>query len=301
MTKNRVRILCIVMVLTMAVLAAVAFADGTQESRELASRNSGSIDITQLEYERNAAGDLIPFSQDQLLIPAVCKKDFSWTEEVGLYGLWNDEKIENVRDKLVFVRNELTSKNVIFRTIIAMEADQTNFSNLIKYNINIDGYDWESGITGVDYGDVEMLENVDINYVYNYTDSQGQNQQYQIKGKYNIVVGTYKSVLEPGKTSAASLLQIAMDPDAKIEQVNQFGDKYEILVWSQAVTAPETVSTNTVAEAFATAGMGAEITRTNHPWITKNTTSGTSAVESGNTSAATDTDVDEKMINNNSN
>ena len=261
MTKNKIRVLCIVMVLTMAVLGAVAFADGTQQARETAQETSKTIQVRQIEQERNAEGDLIAFTQNKKILPAVYSSD-SFPVAEDEQGFWRDIT-ENVIDKYVTVANT-GEQNVYFRTTIAIEADEEGYSggSLIKFNINTDNYDWLYGIEETaKYGDIGIIENVEINCPY---DSDGDNVNDSIiKDRYDILTGVYRAQLNVGSVSEPSLLQIAMDKKAEGIYVDQFGDTFEILVHTQAVQVPPEGAEMTVIEAF-----GGEITSTNHPWKT---------------------------------
>ena len=261
MTKNKIRVLCIVMVLTMAVLGAVAFADGTQQARETAQETSKTIQVRQIEQERNAKGDLVAFTQNKKLLPAVYSGDsFPVTEDTQ--GFWN-KVTENAIDKYVTVANT-GEQNVYFRTTIAIEADEEGYSggSLVKFNINTDNYDWLSGIEeNTKYEDIGIIENVEINCPY---DSDGDNvNDSVINDRYDILTGVYKTQLNVGSVSEPSLLQIAMEKNAEGLYVEQFGDTFEILVHTQAVQVPPGDAGITIIEA-----LGGEITSTNHPWKT---------------------------------
>ncbi len=298
MTKNRVRILCIVMVLTMAVLAAVAFADGTQESRELAAQSSNPIQIEQLEYERKVPSklsldmdDLQPFTQYYALKPAKYSGGYSWNEHDGT-GLW--EGITGARDKIVTVKNH-SNCDVYFRTVIAYEVNPA-VSKLIKINLNMDDYDWNQSADGTG---LAVIEKYPLEYPCN-SGEEGE-QDYLIGGNFNIVVGTYNGKLKSGAISEPSLLQVAMVNDATEEQIAELGSTYEIFVWTQAVAADDGINPVQAIETKFNAVTADHLQMPIYKYKEKAQTSYASAVESGNTSAATDTDVDEKMINNNSN
>ena len=252
MTKNKIRVLCIVMVLTMAVLGVVAFADGTQQSREIRAENSQPVQIEQIEQERKDpakleidADDLQAFSQYDPLKPAEYADGYGWTES-NTSGMWLD--ITGARDKIVTVANR-GDGDVYFRTIIAYEV-HPQAKNLIKINLNTDDYDWSQGAAG---NDITVLENVELNYTYN-SGEEGA-ADYIIKGNFNVVAGVYNRqvlpaegtsggvtfdpVLARGATSAPSLLQVAMDKNATEQQIQQLGATYDIFVWSQAVAVEE--------------------------------------------------------------
>lgn len=295
MTKNRVRILCIVMVLTMALLGVVAFADGTQQSKKLAAQSSNSIEIEQLEYERKDPSilsldpdNLQPFTQYYALNPAKYVNGYSWSDEDGSTGLWAG--ITGARDKIVTVKNN-SNYDVYFRTVIAYEVNPAA-SNLIKINLNMDNYDWNQGADGTG---LAVIENHPLDYRYN-SGEEGA-QDYLIKGDFNIVVGTYNGKLGAGETSPPSLLQVAMAKDAAEERIAELGSTYEIFVWTQAVAAEDYNDPVQAIEAKFNQVAADNLRMPIYKYKEQEQTSETSTVESGNTFAATDTDVDEGIIN----
>ena len=252
MTKNKIRVLCIVMVLTMAVLGVVAFADGTQQSREIRAESAQPVQIEQIEQERKDpanleidADNLQAFSQYEPLKPAEYADGYGWIES-NTSGMWLN--ITGARDKIVTVANR-GDGDVYFRTIIAYEV-HPQAENLIKINLNTDDYDWSQGAAG---NDITVLENVELNYTYN-SGEEGA-ADYIIRGNFNVVAGVYNRqvlpaegtsgvitfdpVLAGGATSTPSLLQVAMDKNATEQQIHQMGATYDIFVWSQAIAAED--------------------------------------------------------------
>ena len=235
---------------------------------------TGSVHIKQHEYERaegvaHDAGDmgagngvkegaLVPFVQGQALYPAVPKNNVSTdysaeqnTEDLFFWGdyvysgtagngLWDDNNLSNVMDKMVFVEN--TGKtDAYFRTIIAFECPEGmtygvqpyTQGNELMNNVNGASYDWE-----------------EVGYV-------------TIDGvRYWVEVATYKNILAAGNQSHPSLLQVVLTHNATNEDMELLGDTYEILVASQAVQADGFAD----AETALNAGFG-DITTTNHPWV----------------------------------
>ncbi|MBQ3242934.1 MAG: hypothetical protein IJA99_08300 [Oscillospiraceae bacterium] len=234
----------------------------------------GNVYIEQHEYQRaegvaHDAGDmgagngvtegaLVPFVQGQALYPAVPKNNVSTdysaeqnTEDLFFWGdyvysgtagngLWDDNNLSNVMDKMVFVEN--TGKtDAYFRTIIAFECPEGmtygvqpyTQGNELMNNVNGASYDWE-----------------EVGYV-------------TIDGvRYWVEVATYKNILAAGNQSHPSLLQVVLTHNATNEDMELLGDTYEILVASQAVQADGFAD----AETALNAGFG-DITTTNHPWV----------------------------------
>ncbi|MBQ7011648.1 MAG: hypothetical protein IJN63_08070 [Clostridia bacterium] len=205
----------------------------------------GNVYIEQHEYQRADGvaydagepgagngvkeGALVPFEKGQKLYPAVPKNNaptdytaemdtaklFFWGDYVysgtAGNGLWNDNKLSNVMDKMVFVEN--TGKSDAFiRTIIAFECPEDitigepSQGAEIMINVNAGTYIWE---------DVGYITVEDVRYL--------------------VMTATYKNVLKPDYQSHPSLLQVVMTHHATNEDMELIGDSYEILVLSQAV------------------------------------------------------------------
>ena len=205
----------------------------------------GNVSIEQHEYQRaegvayNAGeagagngikkGDLVAFKQGQALLPAVPKNnaggdytaegtdlfywgDYVYTGTAG-NGLWNDNNLSNVMDKMVFVENTGKS-DAYFRTIIAYECPE--------------------GITiGEPAQGAEIMVNVNGSDLYIWENNIGY---ITVDGiRYAVVVATYKDALKPGDQAHPSLLQVVMTHHATNEDMKLLGDEYTILVLSQAV------------------------------------------------------------------
>ena len=183
----------------------------------------GNVQIAQHEYQRaegvaHNAGDpgqgngvkegaLVPFQQGQALYPAVpannAATDYS-AEATDLFfwgdyvysgtagnGLWNDSKLSNAMDKMVFVENTGKS-DAYFRTIIAFECPE--------------------GITiGEPAQGAEIMINTNGSAVYNW-----ENVGYiTVDGvRYLVMEATYQNALKPGNQSHPSLLQVVMTHNA---------------------------------------------------------------------------------------
>ena len=233
----------------------------------------GNVKIEQHEYQRADGvaydagepgagngvkeGDLVPFVQGQALYPAVPKNNaggdytaemdiaklFYWGDYVysgtAGNGLWNDSKLSNVMDKMVFVENTGKSDAYV-RTVIAFECPEgitigePSQGAEIMINTNGGTYTWE-----------------DVGFI-------------TVGGvRYAVMTATYKKVLAPGNQSHPSLLQVVMTHHATNEDMKLLGSTYEILVVSQAVQTAGFAD----AETALNAGFG-DITVDNHPWST---------------------------------
>ncbi len=201
----------------------------------------GSVEIEQQEWKRaegiahiNAGakdGDLVPFEDLKTIYPAVPKNGlatdysaeqtdlFYWgdyvTAEGAGNGLWNDDKLSNVMDKIVMVKNTGKS-DAYYRTLIAVECPE--------------------GITiGEPAQGAEIMLNVNGNSRFNWEDNLGY---IKVDGvRYALLAANYNEVLKPNEISRPSLLQVVMTHHATNEDCALFGESMEILVLSQAVQA----------------------------------------------------------------
>lgn len=235
MKKKVLTTLSIVLILGMAALGILAYLQS--EDSDVNVMTLGNVSIEQMEYQRaegvahNATatdGSLVEFEQDKPLYPAVPKGDGAYTAEPtdifnwGPYvtaagagnGLWNDEKLSNVLDKMVFVKNDGKS-DAYYRTIIAFECPE--------------GMEYSQG------SDKEFMMNVNSNNRFDW-EYPVDVEYVTVDGtRYLVMVATYSDVLVPGETSRPSLLQVVMTHNATNEDMELLGDTYEILVLSQAV------------------------------------------------------------------
>jgi hypothetical protein len=131
----------------------------------------------------------------------------NWENANG--GLWDPTQINNELDKLITVENT-GDYEAFVRTVLAFEAGSYTFEQFQKkIHLNLNQNDW----------DYEWVtEPVII----------GQNSFF-------LATATHKVALQPGQTTAPSLLQVALDKTATNEDVHLFGDDYLILAASQAI------------------------------------------------------------------
>lgn len=232
--KLRNALLMIISCLTVAALAitgTVAYLKS--EDSAVNVMTMGNVQIEQIEQERDANGDLVPFSQAKPAFPAVGTVNWAadGVEVNGTeYKVFSDD-LKNVIDKIVTVKN--TGKSDAFvRTIIAIEAPEGDPDNLIHVNVNG---------TGLTYTPWAVTEIDGVDYV--------------------IATFTYDEALAPGAISAPSLMQVFLDKAATNEDVAKFGNTWDILVLSQAVQVEGFADAKTALDT----AFGA-ITATSHPW-----------------------------------
>ena len=248
----------------------------------------GKAKIEQLEYQREVAnGEWVKtdgsydvtfgndtyrpdkmedFVQDELLLPTTTKSENfkyddrngndnasgpgshqqSW-KEVGAPGSNQlfDDSVTNVKDKFVFVKNT-GDVDVYYRTIIAVEAPE----NHEKISLNMNGnsrFDWEH----TEMDGMTQAEKDAVKHIY-----------VTINGtRYKLIVATYNRVLTKNEVSRPSLLQLYMDYNATNEDIEAYGEKVDVLVFSQAVQAKGFANADTALnEAFY------DISENNHPW-----------------------------------
>ena len=242
MKKKILVVLSILLIAAMAITGTVAYL--TDEASDINVMTVGNVKIQQLEYERDANGDLQKFTQDKPIVPAV----YDGTSLPWADGLYTWDSIDgvpagagnqlfkdgaNAVDKFVFVKN--TGKtDAYYRTIIAIECPEGLDPSLIHINAN-----GNARFTWSDIG---------------FTTLNGV--------KYYLKEALYNEILVPGETSRPSLLQVYLDKAATNEDLALFGEVMEILVVSQAVQADGWSDANTALDtAFY------DVTTDAHPWV----------------------------------
>ena len=243
MKKFLLSALALVAVAALAITGTIAYLQW--EDEDVNVMTLGNVKIAQHEYQRadgvayNAGepglgngiktGELEEFEQNQALYPAVPKNglatDYS-AEATDLFfwgdyvysgtagnGLWNDNKLSNVMDKMVFVENT-GSSDCYFRTYVAFECPV--------------GMEYSEG------ADKEFMMNINGSSLYKW-ENLGYHEADGVR--YLVMEATYLNVLKPGQTAHPSLLQVVMTHNATNEDMELLGDTYEIIVLSQAVQA----------------------------------------------------------------
>jgi surface protein len=113
---------------------------------------------------------------------------------------------------MVFVKNK-GDYNAYVRTVFAFEVGRyttlDQFKSMVRLNLNETDYTWQWAETPVTIGG----------------------------STYFVATATYNDVLTPGDLTQISLSQIALDKTATNEDVEAFGETYQILVKSQGIQA----------------------------------------------------------------
>lgn len=286
-----------VSVAALAIGGTVAYLTNTDYDTNVMT--AGNIKIEQHEYQRaedvayNATaqeGDLVEFKQGKTIMPAVPVEGkekpytaeptdlFKWgdyvTDEGAANGLWNDTKISNVMDKMVFVEN--TGKaSAYYRTVIAFECPE--------------GMEYSEG------SDKEFMMNVNGSKLFTW-----ENNGYaEIGGvRYLLMTATYNAELAADEISRPSLLQVLMTENVTNEDMELIGDTYDILVATQAM---QVVGKDAAA---ALNGEFGEISATNNPWIgekaaitVKNTNERLNTIEKNTAKGLTILDSSDDSVN----
>ncbi len=202
-------------ILILATTAAVAIggtlAYMTDTDEDINVRTIGNVKIEQHEQERvDPEGDgsqLQDFTENKTLYPAIVAPELNWEDANG--SLWDPTKINNELDKLVTVENT-GDYEAFVRTVLAFEAGPYTFEQFqekMHLNLNETDWDWEWVTEPVIIG----------------------------QSSFFLATATHKVALQPGETTAPSLLQVALDKTATNEDVHVFGDDYLILAASQAM------------------------------------------------------------------
>ena len=220
----------LVLALTAAVSIGATLAYLTDTDEDVNVMTLGKVKIDQLEYERiedetaNADAEVQEFHDNKPLYPAVTESGFDYTpgasyvdwEQIGkdeyTSPIWDPTKINNEVDKMVFVKNK-GDYDAFVRSVFAFEAGKyttlDEFQKMVHLNLNETDWAWEWVETPVTIGE----------------------------STYFVATATYNKVLAPGALTEISLSQIALDKTATNEDVEAFGDTYQVLVKSQGIQA----------------------------------------------------------------
>jgi predicted ribosomally synthesized peptide with SipW-like signal peptide len=226
----------LVLALTAAVSIGATLAYLTDTDEDVNVMTLGKVKIDQLEYERvddektDKDATVQEFHDNKPLYPAVTDKNFDYTpgtsyvdwEQIGKDGctsdIWDPAKINNEVDKMVFVKNK-GDYDAYVRTVFAFEAGKyttlDQFKQMVHLNLNTTDYTWEWVKTPIGI----------------------PNEDGSATTNYFIATATYNKVLAPGALTEISLSQIALDKTATNENVEAFGDTYQVLVKSQGIQA----------------------------------------------------------------
>ena len=258
----------LVLSLTAAISIGATLAYLTDTDEDVNVMTLGKVKIDQLEYERvdveskDDNATVQEFHDNKPLLPAVTDKDFTYTpgdtyvdwDQIGKDGytskIWDPAKINNEVDKMVFIKNK-GDYDAFVRSVFAFEAGKyatlAEFQQMVHLNLNTTDYTWEWVQTPVA---IPNEEGGTTNYF--------------------VATATYNKVLAPGALTEISLSQIALDKTATNEDVEAFGDTYQILVKSQGIQADGFENADTAL----TEGFG-EITANVLPWTTDSAVQGT--------------------------
>ena len=249
--------------LTAAVSIGATLAYLTDTDEDVNVMTLGKVKIDQLEYERiddektDEDATVQEFHDNKPLYPGVYKDGFDFGTEDNYVnwdqigkdeytsGIWNPDEINNELDKMVFVKNK-GDYDAYVRSVFAFEAGNyanvSEFEDMVHLNRNTTDWTWE----------------------------WMQDTPVTIGGStYFIATATYNKVLEPGALTEISLSQIALDKTATNEDVEAFGDTYQVLVKSQGIQADGFDRPN----AALNEGFGL-IDADNIPWENDNPTKG---------------------------
>ena len=233
--------LALIIAVTAITGASLAYLNGTDYAKNVMV--TGNVKIVQNELNREGE----QFVQAQKLLPAVytnLSKDLEITDADGAkINVWG-ESINNELDKFVSVTNT-GSEAAYIRTIIAFETCEI----------------YKAGTTNVIGWLHDMYLGVNTkNVKFLYLDEAKEQPMIITVGdtRYALAVCTYAEPVAAGATTASSLRQIFLSPDAgnefydliktPDEVAKNVAGQYDILCLSQAVQA----------EGFNTAAYGAE-------------------------------------------
>lgn len=217
MKKRLLLLLCIIC--TVAVFVGGTLAFFTDSVTATGNIKAAMIDIEQIEMERNnGVLQELPDNWKVSLNPAICsgtpKADAALIYEGHELKFWSN--VENAVDKVVTVKN-ISTTTAAFRTIYAFEAYPNFNTDKLLLNLNESDYVW------TDLGVGRLSDDGD--YYYFMMATYGKEKD---DGSLEL------TSLGLNKVAPPSLLQVAFRNDVSNEDMEIFGDTYEILVVSQA-------------------------------------------------------------------
>lgn len=214
-------VLCVAMLAIAIVGGTMAYFTDTKTATNVMT--TGNVKIVQNEQERNAAGELVPFSDNHKLVP--------YTGSVGTTGVANAygtsatingvaynmfDQSKNAIDKIVTVTNEGTEEAYI-RTLFAFEVPE----------------DYEND-------PLEFIMDRTLNLVSAVSIKAPDEpvRTFELGTETYVVCYSYypnESKLAAGATSVPSLRQVYLNAKVDNEWYDMVDGEYKILVLSQAV------------------------------------------------------------------
>jgi len=206
--KKKILSMCLVVALLAIAIVGGTLAYFTDTDEATNVMTMGSVAIDQIEKERNESGELVDFTQNKPVVPAV--GDPKWEDNTITVGGGNQKvfDVENVIDKFVYVKNT-GKRDAYVRTIVLIEAPGYDAKDLIHINVN--------DTIGVTASAIATVTIDGTDYVY--------------------MTFTYTDALASDEETPVSLAQVYLDPTTTNEDVAAYGDTWEILCLSQAAQA----------------------------------------------------------------
>lgn len=219
--KRKIIALCMVVAMIAVAIVGSTMAYFTDTDQAVNVMTIGNVKIEQIEQERDANGELAPFTQMKELLPAVYTT-FDWAAPsewpVPNDAAWKtfSPDIKNTIDKFITVKN--TGKSDAFvRTIVAVEGDAINGSLI---GVAINAHTASVPEVADEFQIVNFIEEVMINGV-----------------RYDVYEFVYKYALASGETTIPSFKQIYLSREATQDDVAVFGETFDVLAISQAIQA----------------------------------------------------------------
>ena len=217
--KKKIIALSITAVLIISAVVGGTFAYLTDKDYAENVMVLGNVDIIQNEYEHDASGALVSFTQNKPLYPYV--GNLSWgNTDAENNGAYREFGMQNVVDKYVTVKN--TGKSPAYvRTFIALEMGDFSVQEFQSVGIAI------NAATGSEF-------KFPGTWVWEY------DYEVVIDGhRYWVGSAVHQDPVAVGEETIPSLLQVYLAKDATNETVERLdGDndgKYDIIALSQAV------------------------------------------------------------------
>ena len=223
-----VLLICVFLVLGASISGTVAYLSGEDEVVNVMT--AGRVEIAQQEQQRDSSGELEPFVQNPSFLPAVYEGDTipldsssaNWPNADPAWQTFAENTA--VVDKFVTVTNEGNVPAYV-RTIVALESPGASAGGAAKW-VHINDNSQHEAMQSV----AKVEEDVTVDGTL-----------------YDVYVYTYQDPLAPNNTTIPSLKQLYMNKTCTVEDIQQIGSSYEVLVLSQGV---QTASFNDAADAL---------------------------------------------------
>ena len=223
MKLSRKLLLFVALTLSLAMVTGGTLAYLSDTDADVNTMTLGNVHIVQNVQERDAQGKLVPFTQDKPLYPSPYSGNAVLWANPANWPVPNDRNWAVLADRTTVVDKFVTVTNTgkspaYLRTIVAVESTANPLEDGEYIGVVCN--------TRATAGPDKMSDWIWL------TDAES----LKVGDKYfHISYVTYLQPLQPGETSLPSVKQLFMTREANNEFVEKLGEKYDVLILSQAV------------------------------------------------------------------